>query len=206
MWINRCCAMHSFSLSPENYPHNSRAIFHIDFAYLVFTLKFLTAPTNLIIWSARPSFKMSLWHLETAEWIIFTVTGISICSPWLKLLVATVVLDGFLSSMKGSSLMNWSLSPLFFLTWCNKRCCQAQLHPSNMGQWFFKWGLFLWWAHCYWNQWSTTLIEAAIVSKCEHKQNQKWSTTLIEAAIVSKCKHRQSHFDFLNTVLKKNSN
>jgi hypothetical protein len=28
---------------------------------------------------------------------------------------------------------------------------------------------------------------------------------LMEAAIVSKCKHQQSHFDFLNTVSKKNS-
>ncbi len=43
------------------------------------------------------------------------VTGISICSPLFETPFATVVLNGFLlSSMKGSSLVNWLPFPSFF--------------------------------------------------------------------------------------------
>ncbi len=59
-------------------------------------------------------FQTSLLHLETVELIIFTVTGISLCSPWFKLLFLTVVLDGFLLLMKGSSLTNGLPYPLPF--------------------------------------------------------------------------------------------
>ncbi len=68
----------------------------------------------------------------------------------------------------------------FFLTWCDKQCCQAQLHPSNREQWFFVWRSFIWRAYCHPNQWNTALMEAA--KSCQ------------------KCKHQQSHFDFLNNA------
>jgi hypothetical protein len=38
------------------------------------------------------------------------------------------------------------------LTWCDEQCCQAQLHPSNRGQWFFEWGSFLRQAYRYQDQ------------------------------------------------------
>jgi hypothetical protein len=37
----------------------------------------------------------------------------------------------------------------FFLAWCNNRSCQARLHPSNMGQWFFVLESFFRQAHQY---------------------------------------------------------
>ncbi len=107
-----CCA--SFFFSPENYPHKSGAIFHIDLNVLIFTWKFLMAPTSFTVWSGWPSFKTNLLEFHTAEWIIFAVTGISVCSPLSKTPFTTVVLDGFLSSMKVSSSTNWSPFPSFF--------------------------------------------------------------------------------------------
>ncbi len=95
------------------------------------------------------------------------------CAQWLPLINERFVINELVA-----------VSIVSFWTWCDKRRCQARLHPSNRRQWFFEWGSFLWQPHCYRNQWSTALMEAAIMSKC---------------------KHRQSHFDFLNTVSKKNS-
>ncbi len=119
-FFNQVTLCHAFSFFlPENYPHKSGAISTSICTYLVFTLKFLTAPTNLTMWSGQPSFKTSLSHSQTAEWIIFAITGISVCSPLLKLPFATVMLNGFLSSMKGLSSTNCSSSPSFFfdLVW-----------------------------------------------------------------------------------------
>ncbi len=156
----------------------------------------------LTMWNSRPSFKTNLSESHTAEWIIFAVTGISLCSPLFETPFATVVLDGFLLLMKGSSLMNWLLFPSFFWTWCDKQCCQARLHPSNRGRWFFVWGLFIQQAHYYLNQWNTALKAAAIVSKM---QTQEINETLLSRKQQScqKCEHRQSHFDFPNTDSKK---
>jgi hypothetical protein len=42
------------------------------------------------------------------------MTGINVCSPLFKTPISTIVLDGFLSSMKGLSSKNWSPSPWFF--------------------------------------------------------------------------------------------
>ncbi len=119
---------------------------------LIFSRKFLTAPTSLTMWSGWPSLKTNRSEFHTALWIILAVTGISVCSPLFTTSLWTVVLDGFLSSMKGLSFTNWSPSPSFFLTWCDEWCCQAQLHPSNRGRWFFEWGSFLQQAHHYQNQ------------------------------------------------------
>ncbi len=128
---------------------------------LIFTQKFLTAPTSLTIWSSWPSFKTNLLESHMAEWIIFAVTGTSISSPLFKTPLTTVVLDDFLSSMKGVSSTNWLPFPSFLWTWCEKQCCQARLNCSNRGQWFFVWGFFLRQAHCYQNQWNTALIEVS---------------------------------------------
>ncbi len=140
----------------------------------IFTWKFLMAPTNLTKWSGWPSFKLNLLESHTAEWIIFATTGISICSPLFKTPFTIVVLDGFLLSMKGLSSTKRLPFLSFFLTWCNKQCCQAPLCHSNRGRWFFKWGSFLQQTYCYQNQWNTTLMEAAIESKCKHRQSHFW--------------------------------
>ncbi len=85
---------------------------------LIFTRKFIMAPTSLTMWSGWPSFKTNLSESHMAEWIIFAVTGISVCSPLFETPFATVVLDGFLLSMKGSSSTNPSPFPFFFdLVW-----------------------------------------------------------------------------------------
>ncbi len=42
---------------------------------------------------------------------------------------------------------------LYIIPWFKKkRCCQARLHSSNKGWWFFEWGVFLPRAHRYQNQ------------------------------------------------------
>jgi hypothetical protein len=41
------------------------------------------------------------------------MTGISVCSPLFKTPLSTIVLDGFILSMKGLSSTNWSPSPWF---------------------------------------------------------------------------------------------
>ncbi len=82
---------------------------------LIFTQKFLTAPTSFTMWSSWPSFKTNLSESNKAEWIIFAMTGISICLPLFKTPFTTIVLNDSLSSMKGSSLTNWLPFPFFFL-------------------------------------------------------------------------------------------
>ncbi len=81
---------------------------------LIFSRKFLTAPTSLTMWSGQPSFKTDYSEFHMALWIILAVTGISVCSPLFKTPLWTALLDGFLLSMKGLSSMNRSPSPLFF--------------------------------------------------------------------------------------------
>jgi hypothetical protein len=163
-WIIWRCAMHSFcsfqSITRTSPVTSSTSIC----TCLIFTQKFLTAPSSLTMWSGWLSFKMNLLESHTAKWIIFAVTGISICSPLLKTPFTTIVLDNFLLSMKGLSLTNWLPFPSFFWTWCDKQCCQARLRCLNRGQWFFEWGSFLQQAHCYQNQWNTALMKAAIKS------------------------------------------
>ncbi len=68
-------------------------------------------------WSNDPFEKMVIFAPDpqhTAEWIIFAVTGISICLPLIKSPFTTVMLDGFLLLMKSLSLANRSPFPSFF--------------------------------------------------------------------------------------------
>ncbi len=67
-----------------------------------------------------------------------------------------------------------AISIILFRTWCDKQCCQTWLHPSNRGRWFFVWGSFLRQAHHYPNQWSTALMEAAIMSKMQTPAITLW--------------------------------
>ncbi len=152
--------------------------------YLVFTLKFLTAPMNLTIWSDWPYFKTSLLHSQTAEWIIFAITGLSVCSPWFKTPFATIVLNGFLSLMKGLSSTNWSPSPsvFFWLGVINNAAKPDCILPIGDDGYLNE------------GRSSGELIVIEINK-----------TLLSRKQLCQKCKHQQSHFDFLNTASKKNS-
>ncbi len=157
---------------------------------LIFIQEFLTAPTNLTMWSIQLSFKTNRLKFHMAEWIIFAVTGMSICSPSFGAPFTSVVLDCFLLSMKGLSSMNWSLFPLFFFTWCDKRCCQSQLDCSNRGHWFFVWWSLLRQAHCYQKSMYITQLswKQQSCQKCKHKQSQfdcrnaNWVSSFLETS------------------------
>ncbi len=191
-----------FFFHPKYYLHKSGTIFHINLYVFNIHTKIPNSTNKLYHVKRLGSFKTNLLDSHTAEWIIFAVTGMNVCSPLFKTPFTTVLLDGFLLSMKGLSSTNRSPFPSFFWTWCDKWCCQARLHPSNRGQWFFVWGLLLQQAHCYLNQWNTALKEAATVSKM---QTQEINETLLSRKQQScqKCEHRRSHFDFPNTDSKK---
>jgi hypothetical protein len=132
------------------------------------------------MWSGQPSFKTNLSESHTAEWIIFAVTGISLCSPLFKTPFTTVLLDGFLLSMKGSSSTNWLLFPLYFfgLDVTNndaKPYCVVQIGDNGS----LNEGCF-----------SSNLIVIKI-----NETQLSWKQQLSQNA-----KHRQSHFDFLNNA------
>ncbi len=90
--------------------------------------KFLMASTSFTMWSGRPSFKTNRSQSCTAEWIIFTVTGISVCSPLYKLTFTAVMLDGFLLSTNSLSLTTWLAFPSVFLEL--DHCLNHLLQPS----------------------------------------------------------------------------
>jgi hypothetical protein len=144
--------------------------------YLVYTRKFLTAPTNLTMWSGWPSFKMNLLHFQTAEWIIFAVTGISICSPYVNT-------PGFLLLMKGSSSTNRSPSPSFY-SWhgvTNNAAKPDCILPTGDDGSSYECCL------------SGELIVIKINETLLSRKQQ----------LCQKCEHRQSHFNFPNTDSKK---
>ncbi len=74
----------------------------------------LQKPTSLTMWSGWLSFKTNRLEFHMALWIILAMTGISVCLPLFKTPLSTILLDDFLSSMKGLSSTNWSPSPWFF--------------------------------------------------------------------------------------------
>ncbi len=180
-----------FFVPPVNYLRKSHAIFHIYFDILSIHTEVLNSTNKLnhVKWSAvfqnkpfalqdsRMNHLCRYWNNRMLSIVKITscnCCACNHCAHWLPLINERFVIAKLVA-----------ISIVSFQTWCGKQCCQAWLHPSNRGQWFFKWGLFPCWDHCYKNQWSTTLMEAAIVAKC---------------------KHGQSHFDFLKKVSKKNSN
>ncbi len=115
-FINQTMLCHTFVLFlPENDLHKSGAIYQINLYVFLFTQKFLTVPTSLTMWDGRPSFKTNRSQSHMAEWIIFAITGISVCSSLIETPFTAIVLNGFLSLMKGSSSSAWSRFPSFFL-------------------------------------------------------------------------------------------
>ncbi len=115
-FVNQVTLSHTFLLFlPKNTRKSPVPSSKLICTCLSYTQKFLTAPTSFTMWSGRPSFKTNRSQSCTVEWIIFTVTGISVCSPLYKLPFTAVMLDGFLSLTNGSSLMAWLLFPSVFL-------------------------------------------------------------------------------------------
>ncbi len=114
-FMDQAILCRAFFFFPPNITHTSPVPSSTSICTcLIFTRKILTAPTSLTMWSGWPSFKTNLSESHTAEWIIFAVAGISVCSPLFETPFATTVLDGFLSLMKGLSLTNRSPFPSFF--------------------------------------------------------------------------------------------
>jgi hypothetical protein len=181
--MKQCCAMHSFSflqsITCTSPVPSSTSIC----TCLIFTRKFLMAPTSFTMWSGWPSFKMNLSESHTAEWIIFAVTGISVCSPFFKTPFATVVLDGFLSSMKGLSSTNWLPSQSFFfgLGVTNNAAKPDCIRPTGDDGSLYE-GCF-----------SGKLIVIKINETLLSRKQQ----------LCQKCKHQQLHFNFPNTDSKK---
>jgi hypothetical protein len=107
------CRAFSF-VSPENYPHKSGAIFHINLYVFNIPTEIPNCANKLNHVKRLASFKTNFSKSHMAEWIIFAVTGISVCSPLFKTSFATLVLNGFLLLMKGSSSTNWLPFPSFY--------------------------------------------------------------------------------------------
>ncbi len=70
--------------------------------------------------------------------------------------------------------VGWVFPPFFFRTRRDKRSCQARLRPSNRGQWFHVWILFVRQAHRYDNQWNLALMEAGVMSKMRTLAIPRW--------------------------------
>jgi hypothetical protein len=102
----QCCAMHSLLFLQRITCTSPVPSSTLICTCLIFPRKFLTEPTSLTMLSGRPSFKTNLFESHTAERIIFAMTGIRVCSPLFETPFATIMLNGFLSSIKGLSLMN----------------------------------------------------------------------------------------------------
>ncbi len=165
-FMNQPMLCHAFFFfPPKYYLHKSCTIFHINlYVFNIHTeIPNGTNKLNHVKRSAVfqnepfgiPYRRMN--HL-CRDWNkrMLTIVWNTICNchaGWLPLVNERFVTDKLVA-----------ISTLFFWTWCDKRCCQAQLHHSNTGQWFFVWVLFIRQAHHYQNQWNTALMEAAVVS------------------------------------------
>jgi hypothetical protein len=145
--VTLCCAFVLFS--PENYPHKSGAIFHINlYVFYIHTeIPNGTNKLNHVKWLAvfqNKSFAIPYGRMNHCRrhWNKHMLTNVqntfySRRAWWLPLVNERFVINNSVAVLS------------FFLTWCDKQCCQAQLHPSNRGQWFFIWWSFLRQAHCY---------------------------------------------------------
>ncbi len=167
--------------------YKSGSIFHIDCNILNI---FMLTPYSTIsfnMWSRWPSLNMNLLHVLTAEWIICTVTGMSVCSPLFKCIFGVnitsgiIMLDGILSS-----------------TLCQSICCchhclssdlvsQKRLPSLNASLQSGKIPLLVYFVS----------LASSCLKKMKHTSDLSWDCP--------KWKHQQSHFNFLCTVPKKNS-
>ncbi len=149
-FVNQVTLCRAFVLfSPENYPQKSGAIFHINL-YVFYIHTEIPNSTNklnhvkrLAVFQNEPFAilygKMNhlCRHWNKHMLTIVQNTFYSRCAQWLPLVNERFVIDNLVAVF------------IFFLTWCDKRCCQAQLRPSNRGRWFFIWWSFLRQAHRY---------------------------------------------------------
>jgi hypothetical protein len=128
---------------------------------------------------------MNLLESHMAEWIIFAVTGINVCSPLFKTPFTTVMLNGFLSLMKGLSSTNWSPFPSFFFGLGVTKMLPSPAALFERGTMILRMTvvppasslLFKSMKHC--SQGSSSRVNN------ENTEN-KWNTALKGAALVSK--------------------
>ncbi len=202
-FMNQAMLCHAFFFfPPKYYSHKSCTIFHIDLYVFNIHTKTPNVTNKLYHVKRSASFKMNLLESHTAEWIIFAMTEKSVCLPLFKTPFTTVVLNGFLLSMKGLSSTNQSPFPSFF--WLGgtnnaaKPNCVIPTEDDGSSNDSRSFGKLI----CYLNQGNTALKEAAIVSKMQTQEiNEKLLSRKQQSC--QKCKHRQSHFDFPNTDSKK---
>jgi hypothetical protein len=131
------CRAFSF-VSPENYLHKSGAIFHIDLYVFDIPTEIPngTNKLNHVKWPAVfqnkpfriPYGRMNhlCLHWNKRMLTIVQNTLCNRCAQWLPLVNKRFIIDESVA-----------VSIFFFWTWCDKRCCQAQLCCSNRRLWFF---------------------------------------------------------------------
>ncbi len=136
-WLTLCCAF--FFFPPENHPHKSGAIFHIGL-YILSIYTEIPNSTNKLnhvkrsaVFQNKPfAFPDSRMNHLCRYWNkhMLTIVQITFCNHrawWLRLVNERFVID-----------KSVTVSVFLFWTWCDKQCCQAWLHPSNRGGWFFE--------------------------------------------------------------------
>ncbi len=167
-----CCA---FFFHPTYYPHKSCTIFHTDVYILSIHTEVpnSTSKLNHMKWLAIyqnkpfafPHGRMNqLCHYCYKG--MLTIVQITFCNRC----------PGLLPLVDERFIMEELVAILIFFcwTWCDKQCCQTQLHLFNREWRFFVWGLFFQRAHCYQNQWSNALNKAANVSKMQTPAITLW--------------------------------
>jgi hypothetical protein len=129
-----CCAFVYFSADP----HKSGAIFHIDlYVFNIHTdISNGTNKLNHVKWLAvfqnkpfaipygRMNHLCHHWNKRMLTIVQNTYYGHR--AQWFPLVDERFVIKNTVT-----------ISILFFWTWCDKRCRQARLCPSNRGGWFF---------------------------------------------------------------------
>ncbi len=140
-FINQVTLGHTFFLFlPKNYPQKAPVpSSKLICTCLTCTRKFLTAPTSFTMWSGQPSFKTNRLQSCTVEWIIFTVTGISVCSPLCKLTFTAVMLDGFLFGRSFHSFfldLDHCSIHLLQPLWSTASSCRCRVCHQQLGQLF----------------------------------------------------------------------
>jgi hypothetical protein len=127
-----------FLFFPKYYPHKSCTIFHINlYVFNIYTE--IPNGTNKLNHVKRSAvFQNKPFGIPYSRMNHFAMTGISVCSRLFKTPFTTVMLNGILLLMKGSSLTNWSLFPSFFfdLVW------QMMLLSLTA---LFEWGTMVLW-------------------------------------------------------------
>ncbi len=143
-FVKQAMLCRAFSIIyPENYPHKSGAIFHIDLYVFNIPTK-ISNGTNKLNHVKRPAVFQNepFWILYgrmnhlCCDWNkrMLTIIRNIFCNPrawWLPLVDKRFVVNKLVA-----------FSIIFFWTWCHKQWCQAQQCCSNRRRWFFVWGSF----------------------------------------------------------------